>query len=714
LTPHPRIFNKFPFPLLREEKEIPLVQVERKIKVLLFLFFVSLYLLFMGNHFETPFYSIDEEILILTARSILEDFSLQIPDTYGMTVSRYGILPSVLVIPWYLLGRTIGLMFSPGMAGFFSIFFCYSMNAFVTALLLVYFYAFSRFLKYPRKTALYSTLVLGLCTILFPFARFFFSAPLVSLTLLASLYHFVKYARRKKTAEILLSSTWFSLLLLTRIDGISLLPVFVFGLICIHSGKKEPTTRTPVSAILKSGVYFSIPVLVALLGHCFLNYLKYGSFLSSGYGNEAFTTNLVYGLYGLLFSSGRGFFIYSPPMILALFCMARFWKKHPLAAALIVFAALVRLFLFAKWWGWHGGLSWGPRYIIPLVPIIGLMMNEPLLRFRKFSTGIRILIIALVIVGFLIQITAVLVSPTKTNTNMHPLVFSDENQFIFIPQISPITGNINMIRMGVIDTFIFGFAKRFNPVWLFFILVFLFGIALLSFRSLAKYAKCRFNDMIVLKSPKTFNASERLAAILIILNIIVFSLCHIGVSSNRIPRSTKVSYENGAEEYFDDFDTLVCLEETGIPKQGGSGIKAKDVRMKWSGYIHLPLNGEYHFYVKTRGKCLLWINEQVICSNTEDGAQMTIPSKAELQGGYYKFYAEYFPSDLENRVFHIYATYPGFGFYKTLLSNRNIFAEMPSLFQRGVLFLDNLKIFLVIFSIMIWVLFRRTAGLRSS
>jgi hypothetical protein len=661
----------------------------------------------MGNHFVTTFYSIDEEILILTARSILERFSLEIPEIYGMTISRYGILPSILVMPLYLLGKTIGRLFFPDSRNYCIVFFCYSMNAFITALVMVYFYGFSRLLKYPRKTALYSTLVLGLCAIVFPFAKYFFSAPLVSLALLASFYHFVKYDRGKELREIFLSSIWFALLLLTRIDGISLIPVYAFGLIFVHIRRnRRQAPGGSDSLVLKHAVCFMIPVFLAIAAHSFINYLKYGSFLKSGYGNEAFSTSLIYGFYGLLFSSGRGFFIYSPPMILAFFCIARFWKKHPLAAALIVFAALIRLYLFAKWWGWHGGLSWGPRYIIPLVPLLGLMINETLLRFKKFPPGLRILILTLILSGFLVQIIAALVSPTKTNTNIYTLVNGDENQALFIPQVSAIAGNMNMIRKGVIDSFIMNFTDKFSPVFLVFILIFLTGTMLFSLLGLIKNSGCRSDDIIVLKPPKTLNASERIAVILIVLNVILFSICHIGISSNKIPRYTVATYEDGAENYLLNFDTLLCLEEKGFPDAGANGARVKEAKMKWTGYILLPLKGEYQFHVKTRGKYVLMIDDRVISVHAEDVAQVTIPSIAEFERGYYKFYVEYFPADLENQVFHIYATFPGFGFYKTLLSNRNVFADMPTIPQKMILSLDNFKIFFTLLSIMAWYLAR--------
>jgi hypothetical protein len=77
------------------------------------------------------------------------------------------------------------------------------------------------------------------------------------------------------------------------------------------------------------------------------------------------------GLRGLLFSPGKSLFLYSPWLLLAvpgavLFLMRHRWHGF----SITVFPALVIL-LYGMKLGWHGG-SWGPRYLVPLIPLLSL------------------------------------------------------------------------------------------------------------------------------------------------------------------------------------------------------------------------------------------------------------------------------------------------------------------------------------------------------
>jgi len=29
---------------------------------------------------------------------------------------------------------------------------------------------------------------------------------------------------------------------------------------------------------------------------------------------------------------------------------------------------VVRLLFYARWWAWYGGNSWGPRFLVPVLP----------------------------------------------------------------------------------------------------------------------------------------------------------------------------------------------------------------------------------------------------------------------------------------------------------------------------------------------------------
>src|SRR5258708_854291 len=78
------------------------------------IFFLSLYLLTMGGHLDSP----DEELMFQVTRSLVERGSMDIGDTVlperfalpgidGRSYAPYGPVSSVLSVPFYLIGEAI-------------------------------------------------------------------------------------------------------------------------------------------------------------------------------------------------------------------------------------------------------------------------------------------------------------------------------------------------------------------------------------------------------------------------------------------------------------------------------------------------------------------------------------------------------------------------------------------------------------------------------
>ena len=77
------------------------------------------------------------------------------------------------------------------------------------------------------------------------------------------------------------------------------------------------------------------------------------------------------GLRGLVFSPGKSLFIYAPWLLLALPGGVLLWRRvGPHAAVFTLFPAAV-VVLYGMKLVWHGG-GWGPRYLVPLVPLMSL------------------------------------------------------------------------------------------------------------------------------------------------------------------------------------------------------------------------------------------------------------------------------------------------------------------------------------------------------
>lgn len=95
----------------------------------------------------------------------------------------------------------------------------------------------------------------------------------------------------------------------------------------------------------------------------------------SGYGGEGFTHPLADGLWRLLVGPNRGLLLFFPAAAFALPVLVRALGRagdapRRLAAAASLAATAVLLVTAASWWAWHGAGGWGPRLLVPAVPLL--------------------------------------------------------------------------------------------------------------------------------------------------------------------------------------------------------------------------------------------------------------------------------------------------------------------------------------------------------
>jgi hypothetical protein len=122
------------------------------------------------------------------------------------------------------------------------------------------------------------------------------------------------------------------------------------------------------------------PVIVSIAFLLWYNQIRFGSLLVFGYGpNDGYDTPLFHGLRGLLISPGGGLFIYNPLTVIgvigaALICFGPKAERDRALGLLVALLILPRVLFFAKWHYWWGGDTWGPRFLLPVIGLLSLMI----------------------------------------------------------------------------------------------------------------------------------------------------------------------------------------------------------------------------------------------------------------------------------------------------------------------------------------------------
>jgi hypothetical protein len=170
------------------------------------------------------------------------------------------------------------------------------------------------------------------------------------------------------------------------------------------------------------------------------------------YAKLGFTTPLFVGVYGLLFSPGKSFFLYAPLTILVFPALSRFRRTNRLELYLFAGLFIVNLIFFAKFMAWAGDGSWGPRYLISTLPLFVLPIGSLL----QTSKVVRKIAIGLTVLGFLIQVggVSIYLGNYLREIGEFPLTknFDDPEFFYrshFIPNYSPVIGHWEMLARNV-------------------------------------------------------------------------------------------------------------------------------------------------------------------------------------------------------------------------------------------------------------------------
>lgn len=396
---------------------------------LLFGFFASAYALTSAGRLD----SADGVVVALTAQSLLLHHTVALPSATpdavigvgGYGYSIYGIAQSLVEIPFVAAGLLLRhLTHNEGMVEWAIAF----TNALVTALGCVVFFLLARRLGASQRRGIALTLLYGLCTLAWPYAKTDFNEPLQTLSLLTAAYTALRAREPGQERWLWASGSALGLAVLTKSALLVTVPAFVVyvasaGLLGIEQRAMLRLLRKVFwwSGVLRRQARLLAPVMLAVVVTLWLNAVRFGSPLDNGYTRAVNGASLIgplpwgllTGAFGLLFSFNTGIIFYSTPVLLGFFGLRRFMRSHPPEALLIGVLAVALLVLDSAYRYWAGLAAYGPRYLVPLIPFLLLPAVDafPGLWTRWRVEPWAVAIVALVaLIGFFEQALGVLVS----------------------------------------------------------------------------------------------------------------------------------------------------------------------------------------------------------------------------------------------------------------------------------------------------------------
>jgi len=341
----------------------------------------------------------------------------------------YGLFLSVWLVPFYLLGSFLAKIFSNGIL--INIFVGLA-NTFIISFLGVYFYYFLRHFNLKKITRFYSACFFIFSSMLWNYNSVTFTEQITCLLAMIIFDYLFVYKQTGEIKNVLWAGLALGLSIHVKFSAYILLfvPFFLYLILIMREKKKID---------LRVLILFFMPYLVSVLLNLYLNYYKFCEWKMS-YSVEPDFFWTADGVFGQLFSSGKGLLFYNLPLIIALFYFRKLWIefKKEFICTVVMFVAF--LFINSCVSYWHAGAGWGPRYIMPVLPFLFI----PFAFFMESILGLgnrllKIIVICFFVFCSVVQFNGFVFSFTKWATILDKEEINEYYMY-FLPRYSPLFG----------------------------------------------------------------------------------------------------------------------------------------------------------------------------------------------------------------------------------------------------------------------------------
>jgi hypothetical protein len=402
----------------------------RKWGARLFWFFFALYALTSsGNPFRVP----DEFEVYFQAEHLVDAGDISVPQTLaiqesgapifygkfgldGRPYAPYGPGVAYLLVPFHLAGRLVARLahvprapLPEGSAWEFVVGGVTSLGmAFAAALAVAGFYRACLALAAPPELSLWLAAILGGATILWPYGTTLYSEAWLAaafswaaaLLLEARNGGSATHVRVIGAAALLLTAG------LTKPTALIVTPGFVVA--ALIDRHQDTRARAKVALALTAGV-----ALAAMLNLGW-NAWRFGSPMDFGHNLAGMVPHLPArsfafedvprGLFVELLTPGKSLFLWAPATLPALLALMQVWRRERGLAGGLAVALASSLVFYAAFLTPEGGYAHGPRYLVPLVPLLMLPLAMPAIQVSRAA------LVTCAVLGFSLAALAVTVS----------------------------------------------------------------------------------------------------------------------------------------------------------------------------------------------------------------------------------------------------------------------------------------------------------------
>ncbi len=380
------------------------------------------------------------------------------PAPDGEAYSKYGYGTSLLAAPLYaiaLYAPFFGLMSLTVLS-----------SAIAVACAGAFLYLAARRLNFSVAVSLVTTLLFGLATPAWVYAKEFWSEPFALAALFAAFYFALAYRTERRLYQAALAGSLFGLALAIRTTNLFLLPLYLWYAFWLPPNLPARPARRQKNAESKSSVdwrgafWFALPTLGFALALLFYNQIRFGNPLTTGYrADENFSNNIFLGMYGLLFSPGKGLFVYAPFLAALPFGVWRFYQTRKRELGFSLALGAFYLFLFSAWYYWWGGTNWGPRFLVPTLPFLvllcapflELLLEPPPSVSRVTLNLLRAVFVLLVGISVVNELAGVSVHALTYRLALLKNFPNADWDMIFQPALSPLIGHWQIFKLSNLE-----------------------------------------------------------------------------------------------------------------------------------------------------------------------------------------------------------------------------------------------------------------------